>query len=122
MVDITPALSRAYAKVLAAETITQSQMQEAEERVLADMDSFTDWLGAACMNADPVRLGFVPVRNERTTAYCDRFSDRMNGMSVAELLCVALTKPQWASDAMVHIQSQYLAEKRGRIQSIAGDL
>lgn len=122
MVDFTPALSRAYAKVLTAETITRDQWEEAEARVLSDMDSFTDWLGAACMNSERVRLGFVPVRNERTTAYCDRFCDRMNGMSVAELLCVALTKPQWAGVAMVHLQSQYLADKRGRIQSIAGDL
>jgi hypothetical protein len=122
MVDFTPALSRAYAKVLTAETITRDQWEEAESRVLSDMDGFTDWLGAACMNTDPVRLGFVPVRNDRTTAYCDRFSDRMNGMTVAELLCVALTKPQWASDAMVHLQSQYLADKRKRIHSIAGDL
>lgn len=122
MLDFTPALSRAYAKVLTAETITQSQMQEAEERVLCDMDGFTDWLAGKCMNAGPVLLGFVPVRNERTTAYCDRFSDRMNGMSVAELLCVALTKPQWAGEAMLHLQSQYLADNAKRIHSIAGDL
>lgn len=119
MLDATPALSRAYAKVLTAETITRDQWEEAEARVLSDMDSFTDWLGAACMNRT-VDLGFVPVN--RPTRDGDQFFDRMNSMSIPELLCVALTKPQWAADAMVHIQSQYLAEKRGRIVAIAGDL
>jgi hypothetical protein len=122
MVDITPALSRAYAKVLTAETITQDQIQEAEYRVLSDMDSFTDWLGAACMNTDPVRLGFVPVRNERTKAYSDQFSDRLPCMSVAELLCLSLTRSQWSADAMVELRSRYVAASAKRIHSIAGGL
>ncbi len=120
MIDFTPALSRQYDALLERETITQSQMQEAEERVLCDMDGFTDWLGGACMNEPPVHLGFVP--SSRATSQADAFRDRLESTSVAELLCVALTKPQWSSDAMVELRSRYVAASAARIHSIAGDL
>lgn len=119
MIDFTPALSRQYDALLERETITQSQMQEAEERVLCDMDGFTDWLGGACMNRT-VTLGLVPLN--RPTRDGDQFFDRLSSLPVAELLCVALTKPQWSSDAMVELRSRYVAASAARIHSIAGDL
>lgn len=33
---------------------------EAQERVLADVDSFQNWLGAQCCSAQPDRFGYMP--------------------------------------------------------------
>lgn len=46
---------------------------EAEERVLADVDTFTDWLGAKCMGAtvEHCRTWYVPRDPARRADYID---------------------------------------------------
>jgi len=44
--------------------VTPVELFDAEAEVLADIESFTNWLCGECAHQPPVRLGLVPLRDD----------------------------------------------------------
>lgn len=88
----------------------------AEDRLLADVDTFVDWLGAQCYNRTRVELGYVDTVPHRLLGRCD-------SAPVWELVALALYPDQVARNlAMDELRARYIKAHPGYLARIAEDM
>ncbi len=75
---------------------------EAEERVLADVDSFANWLSTHCANEKPVELGYIPRNPVRRQQFIE-------SLTVAQL-AAGLLHVTIAFDCANRLREVYLAD------------
>jgi hypothetical protein len=109
MLDPTAALGRAYSDKLASGYITPAEIEERDERLLADLDTFGAWVAGECYLSKLVDLGYVPGASAPQDTL-DRFHLRVEAMGVPQLLALALQGNCWAPMAMRTVRERYLAE------------
>ena len=75
----------------------------AEERLLADLDTYTDWLGGECYQQGRVTLPFIPTDRSR-------IQELIDGMTVPHLVALSLY-PSFAiaGAAMWELRQRYIA-------------
>jgi hypothetical protein len=91
---------------------------EAEDRVLADVDSSSDWLAGECYHAPKERIGYVP--NSLTNR--ERF---IESLTIAQLWRHAMARcvdDQTVLLAVREIQRRFLAASQDAIAKVQGDL
>lgn len=83
---------------------------DAELRVLADVDSFADWLGAAAFGQSAVIASACPADAD------------LSEMPVPDLIAIGLQWPQSGAAAWGEIRRRYLAANAQRIAELAGEV
>lgn len=91
---------------------------EAHERLLSDMDSFTDWLGAQCMGSDPKlnRIGYVPRDSVHLLSFIE-------SLDAPQLLALSLyPRADVQGKAMSLIRERYIEASADYINRLADQI
>jgi hypothetical protein len=107
--DFTPALSRTYSDKLDTAYITPAEVEQRDERLVCEMDTFGSWLAGELYLAPAVDIGYVPGPSAPTSTH-DRFHLRVQAMTVPMLLALALQGNCWAPMAMRTVRERYLEQ------------
>jgi hypothetical protein len=78
-----------------------------EEKALADIDGFGDWLGAELYQAQPVAVGYVPAASAPQHIR-DNFALLIETKPTPWLMALALQGHEWAASAMRTLRDRYL--------------
>jgi hypothetical protein len=108
MLDFTPTLARTYSDKLDTAYITPAEVEQRDERLACDMDTFGAWVAGELYLAPTVDIGYVPGVHAPASTH-DRFYLRVQAMTVPQLLALALQGNNWAPMAMRQVRERYLA-------------
>ena len=123
MIDFTPALSRAYDRLLERETAAGEVYERATERALCTPDFTTEWLYDQSKADVVVELhpafGYRRVIGSDTD---DFLRERMRSMESPELLTLCFRHPHWAEAAMEMLRDRFVTAYSKTIADMAADM
>jgi hypothetical protein len=91
----------------ADDDIAAVDLHDAEDEVLADVETFTNWLCGECAHAAPQRLGYVPLRCK------DELTARVERAGVPELVALQnFPNAGVCYAATQELQKRYLGAKQ----------
>lgn len=92
------------------------RLAEAQERVLQDIDTYTDWLYGECMETGPVVLTHIPEEGSELLLYVD-------GLTTPQLQALTLYPRRDASfAASQRLSSLYLSAQADHIRKLADEV